>query len=81
MEQPDLPAPLERAEGKGFPVDASTASYFIGHDQVVARRYRKGLARLVVSLFAFMKRNSSEVIEYSHLLRDRVVEIGRQSAI
>jgi len=81
MEQPDLPALLQRAQARGFPVDASNATYFIGRETVVRREDGKGLPRFMQSAFAFLLRNSSEAIEYFRLPRDVVVEIGRQFAI
>jgi KUP system potassium uptake protein len=81
MEQPDIPALLQRAQAKGYPVDASNVTYFIGRETVVPREDGKGLPRLVQSTFEFLLRNSSETIEYFRLPRDMVVEIGRQFAI
>ena len=81
MEQPDLPALLQRAQNRGYPVDPANVTYFIGRETVVPRDDRKGLPRVVESIFSFMLRNSSEAIEYFHLPRDMVVEIGRQFAI
>jgi KUP system potassium uptake protein len=81
MEQPDLPALLERARAEGYPVDSFRLTYFIGRETVVRRKDGKGLPWLVVIVFAFMLRNSSEAIDYLHLPRDEVVEIGRQFAI
>jgi len=81
MEQPDLPALLQRAQAKGFPVDSTNATYFIGRETVVSREDRKGLPRPVEATFSFLLRNSSEAIEYYRLPRDMVVEIGRQFAI
>jgi KUP system potassium uptake protein len=81
MEQPDIPALLQRAQERGYPVDSSNVTYFIGRETVVPREDGKGLPRLVQSTFAFLLRNSSEAIEYFRLPRDMVVEIGRQFAI
>ena len=81
MEQPDLPALLERARAEGYPVDLSRVTYFIGRETVVRRKDGKGLPWLVEVVFSFMLRNSSEAIDYFHLPRDEVVEIGRQFAI
>jgi KUP system potassium uptake protein len=81
MEQPDLPALLQRAHDRGYPVDPANVTYFVGRETVVPREDGKGLPRLVQSTFAFLLRNSSEAIEYFHLPRDMVVEIGRQFAI
>ena len=81
MEQPDLPALLERARARGYPVDPSNVTYFIGRETVVRRKDGKALPWLVEVVFSFMLRNSSEAIDYFHLPRDEVVEIGRQFAI
>jgi KUP system potassium uptake protein len=56
-------------------------TYYIGRETVVRRKDGKGLPWLVEVVFSFMLRNSSETIDYFHLPRDEVVEIGRQFAI
>ena len=81
MEQPDIPAQLQRALARGYPVDFSNAIYFIGRVTVMPREDGKGLPRLVESTFAFLLRNSSEAVEYFRLPRDMVVEIVPQFAI
>jgi K+ transporter len=62
-------------------IDRSNVTYFIGRETVVGRKDGKGLPWLVEVVFSFMLRNSSEAIDYYHLPRDEVVEIGRQFAI
>jgi KUP system potassium uptake protein len=81
MEQPDLHALLERAQARGYPVDSSNVTYFVGRETVVPREDGKGLPPLVEGTFAFLLRNSSEAIEYYRLPRDMVFEIGRQFAV
>src|SRR6516162_1921765 len=81
MEQPDIPALLQHVQAKGYPLDSTNVTYFIGRETVVPREDGKGLPRLVQSTFAFLLRNSSEAVEYFRLPRDMVVEIGRQFAI
>jgi KUP system potassium uptake protein len=81
MEQPDLPALLQRAQARGYPVDPSNVTYFVGRESVVPREDGNGLPRLVESIFSFLLRNSSEAIEYFRLPRDMVVEVGRQFTI
>ena len=81
MEQPDLPALLQRAHDRGYPVDPNNVTYFVARVTVVPRDDRRGLPRLVVSAFSFLLRNSSEASEYFRLPRDMIVEIGRQFAI
>jgi len=81
MEKPDLPTLLQRAHDRGYPVDPSNVTYFIGRETVVRREDGKGLSRFWEIAFSFLLRNSSEAIEYYQLPRDMVVEIGRQFAI
>jgi KUP system potassium uptake protein len=81
MEQPDLAALVERSRASRNEVDASPVTYFIGRETVVRRKDGKALPWLVEAVFSFMLRNSSEAIDYYHLPRDEVVEIGRQFAI
>jgi hypothetical protein len=41
----------QRAQAKGYPVDPSNATYFIGHETIVPREDGKGLPRIVRSTF------------------------------
>jgi len=81
MEQPDLHALLERAQARGYPVDSSNVTYFVGRETVVPREDGKGFPGWVEATFAFLLNNSSEAIEYYRLPKDLVFEIGRQFAI
>jgi KUP system potassium uptake protein len=81
MEQPDLSELLQRAQAKGYPVDPSNATYFIGHETIVPREDGKGLPRMVRITFWFLLRNSNDASDYFRLPRDMVVEIGRQFAV
>jgi KUP system potassium uptake protein len=81
MEQPDLHALLQRAHARGYPVDPSNVTYFVGRMTVVPREDGKGLPRLVERIFSFLLHNQSEPAEFYRLPRDSVVEIGRQFAI
>jgi KUP system potassium uptake protein len=81
MEQPDIPTILHRIQARGYPVDPSYVTYFIGRETVTPREDGNGLPRLVRSVFAFLLRNSTEAVEYFRVPRDMVVEIGREFAI
>ena len=81
MEQPHLHAQLQRAHARGYPVDPSNVTYFVGRESVAPRMDGKGLPWLVERIFSFLLLNQSEPTEYFHLPRDNVVEIGRQFAI
>ena len=67
MEQPDIPALLQRLQAKGYPLDSANVTYFIGHAGVVPSEDGKELPRLVQSTFAFLLRISSEAVEYFRL--------------
>jgi KUP system potassium uptake protein len=81
MEQPDLPALLDLARDRGYPVDPSKVTWFIGRETIVRREDGKGLPWFIETVASFLSRNSSEAVEYFRLPRDDVVEIGRQFAI
>ena len=81
MEQPDLPALLDLARDRGYPVDPSKVTWFIGRETIVRREDGKGLPWFIEIVASFLARNSSEAVEYFRLPRDDVVEIGRQFAI
>jgi KUP system potassium uptake protein len=81
MEQPDLPALLDLARDRGYPVDPSKITWFIGRETIVRREDGKGLPWFIETVASFLSRNSSEAVEYFRLPRDDVVEIGRQFAI
>jgi K+ transporter len=60
MERPDLPALLQRAHDRGYPVDPSNVTYFIGRETVVRREDGKGLPWLVEVVFSFLLRNRGD---------------------
>jgi KUP system potassium uptake protein len=81
MEQPDLPALLDLARDRGYPVDPSKVTWLIGRETIERREDGRGLPWLIVTIVSFLVRNSSEAVDYFRLPRDEVVEIGRQFAI
>jgi KUP system potassium uptake protein len=81
MERPDIPALLRQAHQRGWTIDLSDVTYYVGHETVVPRGDAKALPRVVEALFAFMQRNASHLTDYFRLPAEQVVEIGRQVAI
>jgi KUP system potassium uptake protein len=81
MERPDVPALLAAAAAGGCAVTPADATYFVGHETVVAREDGEGLPHWVERLFAFMQRNALHVTDYFRLPPETVVEIGRAVAI
>jgi KUP system potassium uptake protein len=56
-------------------------TYYVGHETIVHREDRKGLAGWEEAFFAAMERNAVHVSDFFRLPSDSVVEIGRQVAI
>jgi K+ transporter len=80
MEQPDLLVLLDLARDRGYPVDPSQVTWFIGRETNRETRGWQGPA-VVHRDHRLLVRNSSEAADYFRLPRDEVVEIGRQFTI
>jgi KUP system potassium uptake protein len=81
MQRPDIPPIVERLHAAGYPFDPADVTYYMAHEQIMARDDGRGLPRLVEALFAFLQRNCPPLAEYFRVPRDRVVEIGREFAV
>jgi KUP system potassium uptake protein len=81
MERPNIPALLTSARKLGCPLPLNDVTYYVGHETVVPREERRGLAAWETSLFIAMERNSVHVTDFFRLPSEGVVEIGRQIAI
>jgi KUP system potassium uptake protein len=81
MERPDIPNLLKQAREQGCPLEFDDVTYYVGHETIVHRENRKGLAEWEEALFAAMERNAVHVSDFFRLPSDSVVEIGRQVAI
>ncbi|HHA1913801.1 TPA: hypothetical protein ACOEDZ_000309 [Enterobacter asburiae] len=57
------------------------ATWYVGHETIVAGEGEAGMAAWQRHNFAFMKRNCTHVINHYHLPSDRVVEISRRVAV
>lgn len=77
MEEPDLPATLERIEKPPFALNPMAISYFLGRETLVATR-RPGMALWRERLFAQMIRNSSSAAGFFCLPTNQVIELGAQ---
>jgi KUP system potassium uptake protein len=77
MERPNIPVLLAGAEAVGCKMPFDDVTYYVGHEQVLPREKGGGWSAWLVSLFAFMVRNSATVAGALQLPCDRVVEIGR----
>jgi KUP system potassium uptake protein len=78
MQSPNIPVALRLSEHFGLEVDPETATYFLGHEQIVAAKDASPWSRLRVRLFAFMWRNTTRATAFYNIPSDRVVAIGLQ---
>jgi KUP system potassium uptake protein len=81
MERPNIPGLLREVQARGCALDLNDVTYYVGHETIIPREDKKGLARWEEALFAAMERNSVHVTDYFSLPTEEVVEIGRQVAI
>jgi KUP system potassium uptake protein len=77
MEDPDVPAALERAAMQGLPLDAAKTTFFLGVETLLATE-REGMARWRERLFAVMSRNAVRATSFFRIPPERVVELGMQ---
>ncbi|MBX3174409.1 MAG: potassium transporter Kup [Gemmatimonadaceae bacterium] len=83
MESPDVKEILQRCRDSGIAARPLDTSYFLGREQLIARRgpWKKGgLSMNIVrkKIFAFMARNARGATQYFQLPPNRVVELGTQ---
>jgi KUP system potassium uptake protein len=78
MDEPDVPALLERVSATGIPLNPMDTTYFLGRETVIVTRGRGGITRMREQLFASMMRNAESAGRFFHLPPNRVVELGAQ---
>jgi KUP system potassium uptake protein len=76
MEQPDVPALLERCAEKGLKFEPMQTSFFLGRETILPRGTL--LPRWRGKLFALLSRNAQSAVAYYNLPPGRVVEFGIQ---
>jgi KUP system potassium uptake protein len=79
MEDPDLPALLERLPGP-FQINPMSTSYFLGRETLIPTR-RRGMAIWREHLFVWMNRNASSASTFFALPPNQVIELGAQVRI
>ncbi len=77
MEQPDVPAALERAREKGLLLDPADTTYYLAHLTLFVNA-RLGMGTLRDKLFVFLSKNARRATNFFQIPPDRVVEIGIQ---
>ncbi len=75
MEDPDVPIAIEGLRLGDTKIDAQTATYVLGRENLVPTR-RKGMAFWREHLFTMMSQNARSAADYFRLPTDRVVELG-----
>ncbi|AZV05812.1 potassium transporter Kup [Enterobacter sp. N18-03635] len=81
MEHPDIPRLLQGVSEINALFATDDATWYVGHETIVAGEGGSGMAAWQRHIFAFMKRNCTHVINHYHLPSDRVVEISRRVAV
>jgi KUP system potassium uptake protein len=76
-EDPEVPPVLKRLSAKGLDIDASSATFFLGRETLLATK-RPGMAIWREKLFAILARNARRATKYFGLPSDRVVELGAE---
>jgi KUP system potassium uptake protein len=77
MEEPDVPESLQELSAKGFPIDLSETTFFLGVETLLATR-RPGLPLWRERLFVLIARNALRANAFFKIPPERVVELGMQ---
>ena len=80
MEEPDVPACLDRFDACGSKFRMMDTSFFLSRQTLIASD-RPGMRLWREKLFAWMLRNAVSAMEFFHLPTNRVVELGSQIEI
>jgi KUP system potassium uptake protein len=78
MEDPNVPAALQLARRPGLEFKPLETSYFLGRENLIATRRKRGMAIWREKLFASMSKNARSASSFFHLPPNRVVELGAQ---
>jgi KUP system potassium uptake protein len=77
MDEPDVPAALQRATDNGQPIVDEEVTYFLGRETLIVTK-SPGMAVWREKLFVLMTRNAVRATAYFRLPPERVVELGVQ---
>ena len=76
LQTPNVPVALRLCEKFGLDIDPDTATFYIGHEEVIAAKSSRGMALIRAHLFAFLQRNAARNVVYFNIPSDRVVTLG-----
>lgn len=80
METPNVSRALIQGRKIGLKFDVMATSFFLGRRRLVIGQ-KIGMPGLMDKLYVFLTRFSADPIDYFHLPRDRVVEIGARMSV
>ncbi len=75
MEEPDVPAALSSISIRGIEFDPDTATYFIGHETILAGKV-PGMNMMQERLFVLLNRGADSASRFFNLPPERVFEVG-----
>ena len=78
MQSPNVAVALRFCRHVGLDVDPGKATFFLGHEEVIASRRGSALGIVRARLFAFLWRNSTRGTSFYNIASERVVAIGLQ---
>ncbi len=79
MEEPDIPALLERiSQERHLDIPAMDTTYFLGRETLIVTSRPSGMATWREKIFASMMRNAESAARFFRLPPNRVVELGAQ---
>jgi KUP system potassium uptake protein len=76
MQSPNVPVALRFSERLGLSVDPDTATFFLGHEEVIPERREQSLRLFRTQVFAFLWRNATRATAFYNIPSERVVAIG-----
>ncbi len=80
MEEPDVVAVLGEIHIRGLDFDVSTATFFIGHESIIAGK-APGMHPAREHLFVLLNRGADSASRFFKLPNDRIFEVGSQVEI
>ena len=75
VEEPDVPAAIALARGRGLPIDKDDITYFLGRETLLATA-TGGMATWREGLFSLMSKNAMRATAFFRIPPERVVELG-----
>ncbi len=76
VEEPDVPAAIALARGRGLPIDKDDITYFLGRETLLAAAKESGMAQWREALFSLMSKNAMRATAFFRIPPERVVELG-----